>query len=479
MATECPSLVRGNVLRVTRLNGCGQPVYGEGNQVVSDGFVTISMSPEVEEGEEVNVVKANGKTCVSDKPCDQLKWYTVEYEFCEVDPDLLQIMNPTWEKILDNQGDTCGIDAVGELDCSTGYALELWMDVYGETDACVGQEAQGVWGYMLLPYNVGGAPGDFEVGNEGISFNLTGRTKAGSNWRRGPYNVTLGENNVPSPLLKPVTKKTHFQLFTTAVRPPEPECGAQPVDRPTPEKADLKVTGVPNEEPRRTVRLFVDNHGFGPVLIDWGDGTSDEESIEGRWVNHVYGKDGEYTITVRDKQTPAVKTSVDVTVPLPADEPKLKLECSGDESTPLKIRATVTMPPHSDGKGRIDWGDGKDPEEFDTSGASGGVANLTHTYAAPSIYTVSVRRQEQNRFRARDAIQVPCDGDGDGGGSGDLKVSADADKADKSGRTVVLTINRDSGDGGGEGPKVKVAADKEDESGRTAVVTIGDASDLH
>src|SRR5690606_16116459 len=233
------------------------------------------------------------------------------------------------------------------LDTSSGFALELWMDVYGETDACLGQEVQGEWGYLLLPRCVGGAPGDLEIGNGAVSFNFTGRTKMGNNWRRGPYNVVLDANNVPVPLLKPVPKNAPYRLIKTTVRPPEPECGAMPVDRPTPEPAELIVTGLPNEEPRRTVRLFVDNHGFGPVTIDWGDGSAVEESTEGRWVPHYYTTDGPVTVTVCDKQTPVVCATKELVVPLPSDEPVVELACANDPARPTRILAEVTMPPQS------------------------------------------------------------------------------------------------------------------------------------
>lgn len=471
MSTECPSYLRGKVMRATRLNGCGQSQYGDGNMVVSDGFISVKMSAEVEEGEEVSVTKANGKTCISDKPCDQLKWYTVESQFCQVDPALVTLMNPTWQPVHDNQGDVVGFDAIGELSCDTGFALELWMDVYGETDACTGQEAQGAWGYMLLPWVVGGAPGDLEINNGAVTFTFTGRTKIGNRWRRGPYNVTLGENNVPSPLLTPVPQKAHYRLFTTTVRPPEPECGAQPVERPTPDPAELVITGLPNEDPRRTVRMFVNNHGFGPVMIDWGDGTPAQQSIEGRWVTHAYGSDGPKTITVSDKQTPAVKTSRQVQVPLPSDEPVVELSCGQDPSKPLQVHAEITMPPQSDGTGTVDWGDGSEAQEFNAS-KSGGTVSLAHAYAAPSIYTVSVRRGDQDRFRGRDAIQVPCTGEGQA-----PKVCAAADPADPTGRTVLLTVGKDCDETpGGQGPQVTVARDSADPSGRTAVVTVDNTS---
>jgi len=516
MATTCPSFLRGNVMRVTRLNNCGQPVYGECNQVVSDGFVTISLSAEVEEGEEITVTKANGQLCISDKACDQLRWYTAEIEFCQVDPTLIQMMNPTWELILDNQGDIIGYDAKGDLTCDTGFALEVWLDTYGATDACTGQEAQGAWGYMLFPWMVGGAPGDLEITNDAISFNFTGRTKMGSRWGKGPYPVQLGENNVPGPLLTPITPTTQYRLFVTTIRPPEPECGCQPVDRPTPEPAELIVTGLSNEDPRRTVRLRPDNHGFGPVTINWGDSSPVQESPEGMWVTHPYTSDGTYTITVCDKQTPAICATKQITIPLPADEPTLELEGANPEQ-PFQVRATVGLPPQAGDTALLDWGDGSTPEEI-TVGPDR-TLQLTHTYANPSVYTVSVRRLDQEQFRTRKAIQVPIAQDvnltveqdpadttgmtvqanWDNGGDGPVTVefgdgtgpqdagatgplshayqtagtyNVTVTDADQPGKTETASVTVPFPGGGGDGPQVEVSADPSDTSGRTVTASI-------
>jgi len=427
VATTCPSFLRGNVMRVTRLNNCGQPIYGDCNQVVSDGFVTVTLSAEVEEGEEVTVTKANGQTCISDKACDQLRWYTSEIEFCQVDPDLIQIMNPTWEKILDYQGDTIGYDAKGNLSCDTGFALEIWMDTYGATDACSGEGAQGAYGYLLLPWVVGGAPGDLEIGNDAISFTFNGRTKLGSRWGKGPYPVMLGENGAPGPLLTPITAQTQYRLFVTTIRPPEPECGCQPVDRPTPEPATLTITGIPGETVRMTVRMRVDNHGFGPTMVDWGDGTDSQQVADGAYVTHTYEADGEYTITVSDQQTPAIVVTKDITIPLPADEPTLVLTADNPANR-MEVTAAITLPEQSSGEGTIDWGDGTDVQSFTVDGT--GAANLDHIYSFNGVYTVTVRRSDVETFRARQAVAVPV--------ATDPTLAAFASNADTSGQTVSI-----------------------------------------
>lgn len=431
-------------MRVTRLDACGRPVYGDGNMVVSDGFVTATLSAEVQEGDAITVTKANGQTCINEPGEDQLQWYTTEIEFCQVDPDMVQIMNQSWDKVLDAEGNVIGYNANGSLS-GDGFALEIWMDTYGAGDACSGDTAQGSWGYILLPWVKGGAPGDIEIGNDAISFTFNGKTKVGSRWRRGPYAVQTQVNGAPGPLLQPIGDNTHYRLFESTIRPPEPECGAQPVDRPTPEVAELTITGVPGEAPRRTVRLRADNHGFGPVVINWGDATPETTASDGAYVTHTYATDGDYTIQVRDQQTPAVTVSKDITVPLPADDPLLAL-AADDPADRYTVTATVTLPEQSSGTGTIDWGDGTDPEEI-TAGGDGTVA-VTHTYKAAGVYTVTVRRSDVDTYRARTAVSVPV--------QIDPTASATEQASDATGKTATLVWDNhangpvviDWGDGG-------------------------------
>jgi len=416
-------------MRVTRLDACGRPIYGDCNQVVSDGFVTATLSAEVTQGETISVTKANGQVCISEASCDQLNWYTTEIEFCSVDPDLIQIMNPTWDKVLDAEGNVIGYNANGTLDCDTGFALEIWMDTYGTADACTGATAQGSWGYILLPWVVGGAPGDIEIGNDAISFSFTGRTKIGSRWNRGPYPVQIQTNGAPGPLLAPIGDDTHYRLFVTTIAPPEPECGCQPVDRPTPEPAELVVTGIAGESPRNTVRLFVDNHGFGPVVINWGDGTTETVAQDGATTQHTYETPGDYTIIVRDQQTPAITVEKTITIPLPPDEPTLDLYAADPETEPFTVTADIGLPPQARGDVTIEWGDGTAIQEA-TVGEDGTVS-VEHTYAAAGVYTVTVRRAEADTYRARQAISVPV-------GEAPTATAA-ADPSDPTGQTVALT----------------------------------------
>ena len=68
MATKKFSLVRGFAMRATRLDGCGRPVLGPDSVIASDGFITVGLTANIEEGEEISQTNAAGKLCITDKP---------------------------------------------------------------------------------------------------------------------------------------------------------------------------------------------------------------------------------------------------------------------------------------------------------------------------------------------------------------------------------------------------------------------------
>jgi hypothetical protein len=55
--TKCLSLVKGRRIRVTRLDNCGRPVYGDDSQVVSKGFISVGFTANTTESDEINVTK--------------------------------------------------------------------------------------------------------------------------------------------------------------------------------------------------------------------------------------------------------------------------------------------------------------------------------------------------------------------------------------------------------------------------------------
>ena len=244
MAAKCFPLVGGSAMRVTRTDGCGRPVYGDCSQVVSDGFVSVGVTANIEEGDEISVQNANGKVCVRQTPCPQLTGYTLEIAFCEVDPDLFALIT-SQAQVFDSEGNGVGFRVNTAVSgCDSGFALEVWSNVPGV--ACSEDAtSEGTFGYTLFPFLQGGVFGDFTIENDAVSFTITGATtKSGSAWGTGPYDVVL-DGAAASPLLEPIGTDDHLHVQLTELAPPEITCGCLALDDPAAPPATGATAGTP------------------------------------------------------------------------------------------------------------------------------------------------------------------------------------------------------------------------------------------
>lgn len=245
---SCFALVNGRRMRLTKVDNCGRPVAGQCSQVVTSGFVTATLSPEIDEGEEITVKNAAGETCVSRPPCPTKKWTNAEIEFCEVDVELFAMLNPKWRIIRNAAGIAIGVAMGRDFTCDGGFALEIWTDTEGDLDVCDNPDAEGAWGYLLLPWMTNGAiTGDVAVANDAITFTMSAKSKIKSRWGSGPYDVMLDAATPanPAPLFEPVEGWQDMQLIIVDVAPPEPQCGCQPLDYTTPPAATGATAGNP------------------------------------------------------------------------------------------------------------------------------------------------------------------------------------------------------------------------------------------
>lgn len=225
MAT-CWSSIGAEVMRATRLDACGAPVAGPCSTVVSDGFVSIGWESEIAEGTDIEVRKANGKLCVSDRQCDELRWINLTFSFCQVNPDLFSMMTG-YETVLDWDGQSVGNRIGQEILCDGGIALEAWTRIPGL--ACTtGVDNARPWGYFLAPWVKSAILNSFTMENDGATFEITARTEVASNWGVGPYDVVATDaTNTPGPLLTPVGARDHLHMQVVTVQPPAvpDDCG--------------------------------------------------------------------------------------------------------------------------------------------------------------------------------------------------------------------------------------------------------------
>lgn len=221
-SNTCFSLVRGRAMRVTRLDGCGAVDLGPDSSIVSEGFITVQLTAQTDEGETISVTNAAGKVCILDEPCPVFTGYEIQVEFCGVDPLLYELMTGQ-PSVLDADGNRVGLRMNSKIDaCGSGFALELWSNV---PSAVCDPNAGVSYGYFLVPFIKGGVIGDFTVGNDAVNFTLSGaKSKDGNNWGFGPYNVVKDDTGAAAPLLQEVDANDHLWMQLTTVPPPDPSC---------------------------------------------------------------------------------------------------------------------------------------------------------------------------------------------------------------------------------------------------------------
>lgn len=225
-SSKCFPLIRGRAMRVTKLDGCGATVLGPTSKVVSKGFITVTLTPNNDEGTTVAVTNANGDLCINDVPTPKFLNYSVDIEFCGVNPDLYNLTANT-PIVYDSQATPQGVGfRVNSLVDTTasGFALEVWSAT--PSSVCTPGTPTS-YGYFLLPFMKGGTLGDVTIGNDAVNFTLTGAvTKDGSQWGVGPYNVRKNLTNVDSPLATAITTGDHLHLELVTTTPPTEVCGA-------------------------------------------------------------------------------------------------------------------------------------------------------------------------------------------------------------------------------------------------------------
>lgn len=227
MDQKCFALLRGEVIRATRLDGCGRVVDSACSTITTDGFVEIAMTSRVTEGETVQVRKANGTYCINDEAPSTWDGWDVTFTFCNVDPLLFTMMTGQ-DVVYDANGLPIGFNLRDNVNLrGQGVAVESWSNV-ASAGACE-EGAEGQWGYSLLPFLQGGVLGDRSISNAEVTFTIQNmRTKPGSAWGTGANNVLHdGDGTTPIPLIEPIGPNDHERMFYTTLAPPTPGCSCE------------------------------------------------------------------------------------------------------------------------------------------------------------------------------------------------------------------------------------------------------------
>lgn len=188
--TQCASMARGRRMRLTRLDECGNPVTDPLGTVVTKGFVSVGITPNYLDPEEITQPDANGDVCIDDQSDPALRWLDLSMVFCNIDPDAINIV--TGDPLVSNQAatpETVGFRIDSSVTGTANFALELWSGIPAQ--AC-GSASTPEHGYWLFPYIVQARIGEWSIANAALTMTLTARTSEGSGWGVGPYAVRRG-----------------------------------------------------------------------------------------------------------------------------------------------------------------------------------------------------------------------------------------------------------------------------------------------
>lgn len=311
VTSKSSGLVNGRRARFTRLDGCGRPVYGDDTTAVTRGFISVAYSANTSDGDDVDVKAADGEQCIFVKGKTSLQGYGLEIEFCQVDPATLAMLTGQSVRLSADGKTIVGFTVDTKVDMSDiGVAIEVWAGAT-DSDACLDPNAQGSFGYFLVPFAQGGILGDFSVANGNIDFTWTGANSAdGNGWGVGPYNVVLDGTGTPGPLNEALTRTAHLAFEFTSVAPPAAYDGLRPLLDPDTEA----ITAIAGTATAKSVH-FVPTPAdiVAPVYYDFGDGTWDylDPSAMGA-TTHVYATAGTYTVKATSNGEDFATTTVTV-----------------------------------------------------------------------------------------------------------------------------------------------------------------------
>lgn len=128
MAHDNASSIAGSHIRVTRLDASGAPLVGPKNSYVTKAFVSVSMSPEYEDGDEFSQKNAGGEQCGYYKMPDTLKRVNLEIAICNPDPEFTELVSGGL--LLSSTGEDNSVGWAAPLtgvDANpNGVAVEVW-----------------------------------------------------------------------------------------------------------------------------------------------------------------------------------------------------------------------------------------------------------------------------------------------------------------------------------------------------------------
>jgi len=196
------------------------------------------------------------------------------------------------------------------------------------------------------------------------------------------------------------------------------------------------------------------------ATVNWGDGTSDEGTVQGGGGSftvtddHVYAEQGNYSVSVAISEDNGAAATATTTATV-SDAPLtitggFELGAIVNQSSSLTLAAFTDGNPYSqasDFTATIDWGDGTAPTQVSVSPAVNGLYQITgqHTYTADGSYTATITLADADGASSATTSTVAV-GDLYAGEQGNLTLASFTD-TNPNARTGDFTVTIQWGDG--------------------------------
>lgn len=186
MAICCPKSIKACALRITRLNATGVPLdpLTPNSRIQTAGFMSLSLSPDVEAGDSLEVANECGDICITDRGCDRLKGFTLELKVCGVPLTVLEMLTDA-TLLADDLGNFTGA-AIRESKskfCSEPVMLELWTRNADRGTCDISGTPTNLWVHWILVKTIKWTiTGSLEFASGPTEFTLSGYAENNPNF---------------------------------------------------------------------------------------------------------------------------------------------------------------------------------------------------------------------------------------------------------------------------------------------------------
>lgn len=224
--TICVGQRQACAFRATRLQSDCTPATGADNAVVTNGLISLTLTPDIEEGATFEPKNACDEILWTATNDDRVKRYTGDGEIGLWDYELIELMTDATLLVADStvawSGDNAGLAMPGpSTSAGAGFALEIWVKNAGIGDVgqCGPESTHPPYTRYVFPF-VRARVGDRTFNNEAAMFAFSAKFDPNPNWDMGPYGdwpITTGFNDFPD--------APYVQFYDEADNLPDTGCG--------------------------------------------------------------------------------------------------------------------------------------------------------------------------------------------------------------------------------------------------------------